>query len=262
VKHRACQEAVALQVNAEVLALDAEFVYWTGWDRDHNSWGVGRMPRAGGQVTQLVTDRATTFALAVDATQIYFSEQQDANGHNRLLMAPKEGGPAVELAADQEQISAIAVAPPEVFWATSSPGRGHILKAATTAGAPVTELATVNATPQSLVIGGGFVYFTNSATYRTTPTSIMVVSRDGGSPQVLVADEPNPFALAVDADNIYWSNFVKGGVGSIRGLPRSGGQPFTLVEHQGGPNSMAIDDSNVYWSNFEDGTIMSVAKPR
>ena len=88
----------------------------------------------------------------------------------------------------------------------------------------------------------------------------MSLPREGGSSTTLIADEPNPFGLAVDATHVYWSNALKGHAGTIRALPKAGGAASTLAERQGAPNCLAADESNLYWTNLEDD-VMRLPKP-
>jgi hypothetical protein len=72
---------------------------------------------------------------------------------------------------------------------------------------------------------------------------------------VLAQMQPNPYALAVDATNVYWSNVASGaGNGSIMACAKAGcGQmPTTLASglHVQYPYGLTAAGGNVYWTSF------------
>jgi streptogramin lyase len=69
----------------------------------------------------------------------------------------------------------------------------------------------------------------------------------------------SPNGVAVDAQNIYWTDGLKLGVFS---LPLTGDTVTTLATNQSRPHDIAVDATGVYWGNDSDpGSVMRVAKP-
>lgn len=66
-------------------------------------------------------------------------------------------------------------------------------------------------------------------------------------PVVLASGLQNPASLALDANNVYWTNDVTSG--SVMKVARSGGNAITLA-NQDSPISLATDGSNVYWLDY------------
>jgi hypothetical protein len=76
---------------------------------------------------------------------------------------------------------------------------------------------------------------------------------------VLASGQSNPVGVAVDSQNVYWTNYASGtGDGTVMSVPVGGGPPTTLAAGQNGPAAIAVDASNVYWVNFGDGTVMTI----
>ena len=78
---------------------------------------------------------------------------------------------------------------------------------------------------------------------------------DGGLPTTLASGQERPYALAVDATNVYWVNNVA--AGSVMKVPIGGGTPTTLASGQMDPFGLAIDSTAAYWTTA-DGMIGSV----
>jgi hypothetical protein len=79
---------------------------------------------------------------------------------------------------------------------------------------------------------------------------------DGGSlrPTVLATGE-YPLVLALDADNVYWTNL---GSGDIRTVPKAGGTPRTIASVANTSTwGVAVDATRVYWTlpNFNAGNV-------
>jgi hypothetical protein len=56
--------------------------------------------------------------------------------------------------------------------------------------------------------------------------------------------------IAVDAVNVYWTNY---GGGAVMQMPVSGGVPVAL-DHGQNPLGIASDAASVYWTDFGNGT--------
>lgn len=65
-------------------------------------------------------------------------------------------------------------------------------------------------------------------------------------------DQSGPYAITIDADNIYWANEGFSGPGTVVKAPLVGGAPTTLVSSAAQPQEelqgIAVDAANVYWT--------------
>jgi len=81
----------------------------------------------------------------------------------------------------------------------------------------------------------------------------------------LASNQIDPFAIAVDATNVYWTNSGSGvSDGAVMRCAITGcnNSPTTLASGQSFPQGIAVDATSVYWvvfgSGLSNGTVMSV----
>jgi hypothetical protein len=96
------------------------------------------------------------------------------------------------------------------------------------------------------------------------PTSIhlpLIFSQTGSSvPTLLAVDQPHPVSLAVDSDNVYWTNcgFSLGDSpdGSILAYSKSQGTTITLLSDRHCPDHLYVQPEALYWleHTWTDGT--------
>jgi sugar lactone lactonase YvrE len=73
------------------------------------------------------------------------------------------------------------------------------------------------------------------------------------APPALAANLAHPNFIAVDAANVYWTDY---GDGTVAKVPLDGGAPTVLASGQGSPAGIAVDATSVTWVNEDGGTVM------
>jgi sugar lactone lactonase YvrE len=92
-----------------------------------------------------------------------------------------------------------------------------------------------------------------SNVYWVTPSTVMKVPIEGGTPTTLANGQTAAQAIAVSANDVYWVTNYDGG--AVMKVPIAGGTPITFaggVYEDGAesyfPNDVVLDASNVYWT--------------
>jgi hypothetical protein len=78
----------------------------------------------------------------------------------------------------------------------------------------------------------------------------------GGSPQTIASGQAGPTTIAVDTTSVYWTDHATTDIGSVMKVPLGGGTPVVLASNQQMPYGIAVDTTNVYWAAYE--TLMAV----
>jgi hypothetical protein len=107
-------------------------VYWA------NGSTVMKAPIGGGNATQLASGQSFAIAIAVDASNVYWTDQTAGT----VMSVPIGGGSPTTLASGQNAPSALAVDAMNVYWTNS--GNGTVMRVPIGGGA-----ATVLASGQS-----------------------------------------------------------------------------------------------------------------
>jgi hypothetical protein len=79
----------------------------------------------------------------------------------------------------------------------------------------------------------------------------------GGAPTLLANNQLQPYAIATDGINVYWTT----GVGNIMRCPVGGcgNAPVIIAHAQGNIGGVAVDATSVYWTNAgPPGSVMKL----
>jgi hypothetical protein len=271
------------------IALDPANVYWTSSVENEPSSPVGSL---GGSVTKVALDGGNPVALATgfisgglaaSSREVFWTHfggpvaaDSPAAGcvclpspcsgaevcpsiDNGAVMRLSPGGKPIELAALGHAIPAgVALDATNVYWTNQN--AGSVMKMPRSGGNP-TVLATDQQLPQDIATDSTSVYWTTFGGGTRNGGAIVKVATGGGVPTTLASGQ-NPAGIAVDDQNVYWTNSSSfsgssdggaGGVtnvdGSVMKVPLGGGAPVVVASGQANPMGIAVDAASVYWAN-------------
>jgi hypothetical protein len=242
------------------LAVDSTTVYWTQGSILNTGCTPGTFakPFAGGStITYGSTEDPR--GVVVDLTNVYWVDYIDGSLRKAPLAANGGGGTSIFPAVDLEAGTtpgpvALAIDAHNVYWADSAAGTVNQMPLA---GGTVTVLATgswPNAVAVDSKVLAKNVYWVDYV--GGTVNKVPVAKADGGTPVnvVLAPSETQPWNIAIDATNVYWTD--KSNPGSVKSIGINGTNPVTLAQGLGAPWGIAVDANFVYWTNFNDNTVV------
>jgi hypothetical protein len=176
---------------------------------------------------------------------------------------------AVALACNQGTPSGIAVHNGVVYWTDYAAG-GTVMSTPETGG-PITTIATNQDWPWAIAVDDNNVYWTNydndaadtggpGAGQTTSGTVMKMALTGGGSPVALDTGLQEPWGLAIDATNVYYTTAGGGRVKSVPIASTGTGPVTVLATGQSTPLGIAVDGTSVYWANNGVGTVSSASK--
>ena len=177
-------------------------------------------------VTELASAQAGPTFIAVDDTNVYWSNTAWLTaGAGSIMKVPKGGGPAEAIAEGLSAPRAIALDATHVYWANqgSSPmfTDGSVTRAPKGGGAPET-IASGERGPYGVVVIG-------SAVYWTAATAVMrKVVGDPGAPAPVATNQARPLDIVAVGKTLYWmnrgtaSNGSQNKDGSVMAMPEGG----------------------------------------
>lgn len=246
-----------------------------------------RVPIDGGEVTTLVTGQNNVGAVAVSAERIWWStlsELQssdlagaDVSEHAGIggptgLAATDEGvvvtanmgglyavsaGSEPELLSSDDPWSAgVAVAGGDIYWANQGEWpefEGSIWELADGESRRV-AIAEGQATPTSVVVQGGYVWWTNAGN-SSAVGSLSRAPLAGGAVEVVVEDQTDAAGIAAGGDYVCWTIYgsLEGTPSAVRCVPVAGGDLVEIASGISVESAVACDEMYVYWG---DGTTL------
>ncbi len=246
------------------IAVDSSGIYVvTGDGFGGASSAVQRIAFDGGALTVLGSADAGSDQLAIDSTSAYWVTAGGTSGDGNLLRVPLQGGPTTSLAATTNGY-AVAVYGSNVFFTDYFPTPGSLLTVGLDGGALVqtqtSQLLIVNDAVAANAAGEFWLAANNDGTGPLDVGQVWMAPPGGGGQGKLLADgQTAPLQIAVDDQNVYWTN--QGDGISIRGsvvkVPIQGGTPVTLAtmcDITSQPWAIAVADGQVYFTVQQDTT--------
>lgn len=205
-------ELAAGQPRPEILWLDGDRLYWInrGTDgghihepRPHHDAGLARVSTQGGPVEVLYTGEDEVSDLAIARGVAYLAAYHAERG-SRILAIPLDGGSPSVLAEEAGALSGIAVHGDFVYW--TRPLACAIRRMPIAGGSPQTIAAEENVPRRIAADEHGIVWSaTGTLGDDFQGSEIVAADHDGAQRRVLAAAR-HGWALALTADNVYFTN--------------------------------------------------------
>lgn len=233
--------------------LDPTSVYWV----DETSGGgssIKKVSKTGGSVTVLASGLGAVNQIAVDGTNVYWTEYNEANGNGQIRSVPIGGGTITTLASGTPAGSSYDVFYPTgivldanyVYWGEQV--GGGAVRRVPKAGGQVIDIGRGQGSVTFLTLDASqsnFYILGDSGSFFRLPIG-------GGTRQALAAKVGLNLTgpLEIDQNAIYSEDVTdasSGRGGSIFAVPTNGGAVNYLVTNENDPHNVATDQNYVYY---------------
>jgi hypothetical protein len=223
--------------------MDAENIYFSESSGGYSTGPIALAPLAGGAPVHLASSLGFTGAVAADATNVYWVDDDQGT----VNAVPIAGGPSRVVASGLHTPDGIAVKGSTLYVTDA----GGDLFAVPAAGGAVSTLVAGPGVPSgvfaaeysaALAVDDEHVYFAACPAGGRGQPSLYQVPVAGGAPSVLAHSCAT--GIQIDQGNVYW---VARDEGTVNRVPARGGPVQVLARDQVFPVGPAIDATHVYW---------------
>jgi len=180
------------------LAIDENYVYWTTLV----SSSVHRVPKEGGSDETLLSGLSGLRGIDASGERIFFA----GYGDGTIRSAALDGTDPQVIAYGQEYPSAVKVAGDRVYWTTER----DVMSASISGGDLISHAPPHRSDPLWLAIDATYIYYSN-----TDNGSVERVPIDGGSMEVLVADQGTVQDITVAGRELFYASSSNGIVARV-----------------------------------------------
>lgn len=244
------------QAKPAVLALDTANVYFILTDTSQIKRVAKSATCDGAACTEVVPSASgvsNPSALATDGTSLFWANY-NASATTKVRRSSISGANPTDVGDSFGTFAGfLAVGGGKVVW-TNRYLSDHVYRA-NADGSNVAVVALGNNEPGWVAADATHVYWASYANARIYRNGInaaactMGISGAGACEEVATA--ANVYAIALDANNVYFTELVA--TGAVRKVPKAGGAVVTLATAQPTPQTIATDGIHVYWGNFGSG---------
>jgi hypothetical protein len=243
--------------HAGPIAVDSTSVYFASFVPGSPGGAKGtsalrKVPLGGGATVTLASEPGCAFAIAVDATNLYWLDDTDCAGvQGTIKKLPLNGGAVTTLASSQAFPSHIAVDATNVYWTSCCP---YSPPGAACQDGGVMKVPIAGGTPTTLVAGGeawGIAVDATSLYWEYLPAKgtaveIQKMPISGGPVVTLSSCADTCFGLAINASNVTWVDATSSDA-TLKTVPIAGGVVRSLAPVGDFLGALAVDSTNVYW---------------
>jgi hypothetical protein len=164
------------------------------------------------------------------------------------------------LACGQDTPSGLALSNGNIYW-TQYDAAQNIMSVPVTGGTPTVVVSNQDY-PWAIAADATNIYWTNYdndgavSGGDTTAGQVLQAPLGGGTVTTLATGLEDPYGIAVDADNVYFTTY---GGGKVKKVPIGGGAVTILAQGLNAPCYIAVSGGNVYWANYGDGTVQMIS---
>ncbi len=233
------------------------------------------------------------FGIAVDSTNVYWTDEGPYNSTSGTVNAvPLGGGAVTVIARGLISPGPLAIDSTNAYFALTGPS-GAVAKTPLAGGTPTTFVmqsgamaiavdhtnvywgdftgdgiigkyplaggmasTVAPALVSAMAINSDSVYWTDG---NAVGGAVLKVPLAGGVPVTLVTGQFAPSGIALDATSMYWTDDGNGsGQGAVMKASLSGSSPVTLVSGLAGPRAIAVDASSVYFADYIGAKLLKV----
>jgi len=190
---------------ANAIAFDATSVYWASSGVLPDFVGhVSKVSRLGGPV-EILADVTRASGVVVDGTTVYTSGAAIAGG---VLAIPVTGGASRSIAPDAGGLAMTSSAT-DLFFVSS-----YVVQRVDKQSGTTMTLFDANVGGSALALDATHVYWAFGGYWGGAPHpgagKILRVLQRGGAVEEIAICQGKPAAIAVDANSVYWVNWVTG----------------------------------------------------
>jgi hypothetical protein len=201
--------------------------------------GTGSTCTGGACEQVIATQQATPVALALSSAGVFWINQ----GTGDVLASGLTGGTVTTLAQSQSSPTSICADSQNVYWNVS----GAIMTVPAAGGTPSTFFSEPAGSPTRLAIDSNHLYWTDVNAH-----AVVSMPLSGGGASTLANGLSNPYAIAAQGGNVYWSELISAPTkkGEVMRWTPNGGGTYTLIASTGSSDEilgLAVDANNVYW---------------